>query len=74
MTNQTIETVTASQPASPTIDGPKAKGIRQVLRTLRLILKPTKYMDDSVRRYGYMFHIGSESASPLVYVGEPAGG
>lgn len=71
MTNQTIETVTASQPASPTIDGPKAKGIRQVLRTLRLILKPTKYMDDSVRRYGYMFQIGSESASPLVYVGEP---
>ncbi|MEO1623058.1 MAG: cytochrome P450, partial [Cyanobacteria bacterium J06632_3] len=72
MTNQTIETVTASQPASPTIDGPKAKGIRQVLRTLRLILQPTKYMDDSVRRYGYMFQIGSESASPLVYVGEPA--
>ncbi|MEL6554405.1 MAG: cytochrome P450 [Cyanobacteria bacterium J06621_11] len=72
MTNQTIETATANRPTSPTIDGPKAKGIRQILRILRLILQPTKYMDDSVQRYGPMFQIGRESASPLVYVGEPA--
>ncbi|MEM6597305.1 MAG: cytochrome P450 [Cyanobacteria bacterium P01_C01_bin.69] len=72
MVNQATDTVTASQIPSRTIDGPKAKGIRQILRILRLILQPTKYMDDSVRRYGPMFQIGSESASPLVYVGEPA--
>jgi len=76
MTNQAIDTatdtITASQLSSRTIDGPKAKGIRRILRILYLILQPTKYMDDSVRRYGAMFQIGSESASPLVYVGEPA--
>ncbi|MEO1792419.1 MAG: cytochrome P450 [Cyanobacteria bacterium J06629_19] len=72
MVNQATDTVTASQIPSRTIDGPKAKGIRQILRILRLILQPTKYMDDSVRRYGPMFQIGSASASPLVYVGEPA--
>ena len=32
---------------------------------------PTGYMDDKVRRYGLMFKIGSESASQLVYFGEP---
>ena len=72
MTIQTIETSSASQPTPSTLDGPKAKGIRQALRILRLILKPTKYMDDSVRRYGPMFQIGGESSPPLVYVGEPA--
>ena len=72
MTLQSAQTIKASQPTTPTIDGPKAKGIRKALRILRLILQPTKYMDDSVKRYGPMFQIGSESASPLVYVGEPA--
>lgn len=72
MTNKAASTATVSQLTSRTIDGPKAKGVRRVLRILRLILQPTKYMDDSVRRYGSMFQIGSESASPLVYVGEPA--
>ncbi|MGD1866774.1 MAG: cytochrome P450 [Phormidesmis sp.] len=59
------------QPISRTIDGPKAKGVRRMLRMLNLIMRPTKYMDDSVQRYGPMFQIGSESASPLVYVGVP---
>ena len=72
MTIQTAETIATSQSVPTPIDGPKAKGLRQILRILRLILQPTKYMDDSVRRYGSMFQIGSESASPLVYVGEPA--
>ncbi|MEL6351516.1 MAG: cytochrome P450 [Cyanobacteria bacterium J06627_28] len=72
MTNKATGTATVSQLTSRTIDGPKAKGIRRILRILRLILQPTKYMDDSVRRYGAMFQIGSESSSPLVYVGEPA--
>ncbi|MEM9093278.1 MAG: cytochrome P450, partial [Cyanobacteria bacterium P01_F01_bin.53] len=72
MTNQAVDTVTASQLTSRTIDGPKAKGIRGMLRVLHLILNPTKYMDDSVQRYGPMFQIGSDSPSPLVYVGEPA--
>ena len=72
MTIQTIETSAASQPTPSTLDGPKAKGFRQALRILRLILQPTKYMDDSVRRYGPMFQIGGESSPPLVYVGEPA--
>lgn len=69
--DKNTETVAADQLTSRTIDGPKAKGIRRILRILRLILQPTKYMDDSVRRYGPMFQIGSESASPLVYVGDP---
>ena len=72
MPSPAIDTNAASSLTSRPIDGPKAKGFRRVLRILRLILQPTKYMDDSVRRYGPMFQIGSESATPLVYVGEPA--
>lgn len=77
MTDKMIEMANSSQDVSSidgpnsSIDGPRAKGIRQFIRILRLILQPTKYMDDSVRRYGPMFQIGSESASPLVYVGDP---
>ncbi len=54
-----------------TIDGPKAKGLRRLLRVLYLILQPTNYMDDNVRRYGPTFQIGADSESPLVYVGDP---
>ena len=54
-----------------TIDGPKAKGLRRLLRVFYLILQPTNYMDDNVRRYGPTFQIGADSESPLVYVGDP---
>lgn len=73
MTPKAVETVAQSHhPGSRVIDGPKAKGLRRTLRLLRLILQPTRYMEDNVQRYGYMFKIGGESAPPLVYVGEPA--
>ncbi|MEM6518778.1 MAG: cytochrome P450 [Cyanobacteria bacterium P01_D01_bin.71] len=59
-------------PAPPRmLDGPKAKGLRRRLRILRLILRPTQYMEDNVRRYGPTFKIGGETSPPLVYVGEP---
>ncbi|MEM1309296.1 MAG: cytochrome P450, partial [Cyanobacteria bacterium P01_H01_bin.153] len=59
-------------PAPPRVlDGPKAKGLRRRLRILRLILQPTQYMEDNVRRYGPTFKIGGETSPPLVYVGEP---
>ena len=63
----------AAAPASPprSLDGPKAKGLRRTLRILKLILRPTEYMDDNVRRYGPMFKIGGETSPPLVYVGDP---
>ncbi|MGC1308302.1 MAG: cytochrome P450 [Phormidesmis sp.] len=54
-----------------TIDGPKAKGLRRLLRVFYLILQPTNYMDDNVQRYGPTFQIGAQSESPLVYVGDP---
>lgn len=57
--------------SNPTIDGPKAKGLRRLLRVFYLILRPTNYMDDNVRRYGATFQIGADSESPLVYVGDP---
>jgi len=72
MTTQFVET--AAQPNRPEhrkIDGPKAKGLRRTLRLFRLILQPTGYMDDNVRRYGSMFKIGGDSSPPLVYVGDP---
>lgn len=72
MTTQFVDT--AAQPNRPEhrkIDGPKAKGLRRTLRILRLILQPTEYMDDNVRRYGSMFKIGGDSSPPLVYVGDP---
>ncbi|MGB3766856.1 MAG: cytochrome P450 [Phormidesmis sp.] len=53
------------------IDGPKAKGLRRLLRVFYLILQPTNYMDDNVQRYGPTFQIGAQSESPLVYVGDP---
>ncbi|MGB3299729.1 MAG: cytochrome P450, partial [Phormidesmis sp.] len=53
------------------IDGPKAKGLRRLLRVFYLILQPTNYMDDNVQRYGPTFQIGADSESPLVYVGDP---
>lgn len=72
MTSQAAENIDSSNSREQhTIDGPKAKGLRRMFRILQLILQPTKYMEDSVQRYGSMFQIGSESASPLVYVGEP---
>ena len=63
----------ANSPESdrPKIDGPKAKGLRRLLRILHLILQPTSYMDKNVQRYGPTFQIGAESGSPLVYVGDP---
>lgn len=72
MTTKVVETAAqANQPAYLEIDGPKAKGLRRMLRIFRLILQPTGYMDDNVRRYGPMFQIGGDSPSPLVYVGDP---
>ena len=72
MTTKVVETATQSNPPEHReIDGPKAKGMRRILRIFRLILQPTGYMDDNVRRYGPTFKIGGESASPLVYVGDP---
>lgn len=58
-------------PENRQLDGPKAKGLRRTLRVLRLILQPTQYMDDNVRRYGPIFKIGGDSSPPLVYVGDP---
>ena len=43
------------EPGSPVIDGPKAKGLRRLLRVFYLILRPTNYMDDNVQRYGTTF-------------------
>ena len=72
MTIKVVQTAAQSNPPEHReIDGPKAKGLRRILRIFRLILQPTGYMDDNVRRYGPMFKIGSESASALVYVGDP---
>ena len=72
MTSQAAQSIDSSNNGGQyTIDGPKAKGLRRMFRILRLILQPTKYMESSVQRYGSMFQIGGESASPLVYVGEP---
>ena len=75
MTSQAAKNIDSSSTAiareQHTIDGPKAKGLRRMFRVLHLILQPTEYMEKSVQRYGSMFQIGSESASPLVYVGEP---
>lgn len=72
MTTKVVETAAqANQPAHPEIDGPKAKGLRRMLRIFRLILQPMGYMDDNVRRYGPMFQIGGDSSAPLVYVGDP---
>ena len=77
----TIETLDSSVETSPqpssgipasTIRGPQAKGLRKMLRLLRLILRPIDYMESSVRRYGDLFQIGADSAAPLVYVGDPA--
>jgi cytochrome P450 len=71
----TTEIAQAAFPTPPTeplpLDGPKAKGLRRTLRILRLILRPTEYMDDNVRRYGPMFKIGGDQSPPLVYVGDP---
>lgn len=36
---------------------------------MRLILQPTAYMDDNVKRYGPIFKIGGDR--PLVYAGDP---
>lgn len=72
MTSQFLET--DSQFASAkhqAIKGPESKGLRRTLRLLRLILQPTEYMDDNVRRYGHVFQIGGENSPPLVYVGDP---
>ncbi|MEL7067524.1 MAG: cytochrome P450 [Cyanobacteria bacterium J06581_3] len=76
----TIETLSSAAKTSPqpnsipasAIGGPKAKGLRQVLRILNLILRPIDYMESSVERYGDLFQIGADSATPLVYVGDPA--
>ncbi|MGF1515123.1 MAG: cytochrome P450 [Elainellaceae cyanobacterium] len=69
MTTNYVETPHISPLEHREIDGPKAKGLRRFLRVFRLILQPTEYMDDNVRRYGPMFKIGGER--PLVYVGDP---
>ena len=72
MTTQIAENAAPSdRPQQRTIDGPKAKGLRRTLRLLRLILRPTQYLDDNVRRYGPMFQIGGDKFPPLVYVGAP---
>jgi len=71
MTLQSTEPSSAAQPASAQLDGPKAKGLRRQLRILRLILQPTHYMEDNVRRYGPTFKIGGDNSPPLVYVGDP---
>ncbi|MEO0888193.1 MAG: cytochrome P450, partial [Cyanobacteria bacterium J06648_10] len=76
----TIETLSSAAKTSPqpnsipasAIGGPKAKGLRQVLRILNLILRPIDYMESSVERYGDLFQIGADTATPLVYVGDPA--
>ncbi|MGB3614403.1 MAG: cytochrome P450 [Elainellaceae cyanobacterium] len=65
----TVVDAIAHPPERPELDGPKAKGLKRILRVFRLILQPTGYMDDNVRRYGPMFKIGEER--PLVYVGDP---
>ncbi|MEL6381585.1 MAG: cytochrome P450 [Cyanobacteria bacterium J06626_18] len=72
MTTNFVETANSSNATSDrTLDGPKAKGLKRTLRVLRLILQPTQYMDDNVRRYGPVFKIGGENSPPLVYVGDP---
>ena len=72
MTNKVVDIPAQSNPPEHReIDGPKAKGLRRILRIFRLILQPVGYMDDNLRRYGPMFKIGGESGPPLVYVGDP---
>ena len=72
MTTKAVKTTAPSNPPKHReIDGPKAKGIKATLRVLRLILQPTGYMDDNVRRYGPMFKISRDNTPPLIYVGEP---
>ena len=72
MISQTVNTAAQPNPIEcAKIDGPKAKGLRGTLRLMRLILQPTSYFEDNVRRYGPMFKINRESSPPLVYVGEP---
>lgn len=71
MATQASNTHPTRHPSPKQLDGPKAKGLRRLLRVGRLILKPTQYMDDNVRRYGPIFQIGGDSAPPLVYVGDP---
>lgn len=67
-----VEPVTPlNRPEARLIDGPKAKGLRRILRICRLIFQPTGYMDDNVRRYGPTFQLGGDDAPPLVYVGDP---
>lgn len=69
---QTVETTPPPNGPTPReLDGPKAKGLRRTLRVLRLILQPTGYMEDNVRRYGPVFKIGGDTSPPLVYVGDP---
>lgn len=73
MTPSAIDPTASANPlAPPELDGPKAKGLRRTLRIFQLILQPTDYMEDNVRRYGPTFKIGGETAPPLVYVGDPA--
>lgn len=72
MTTHFVEPTTQNNfPPAKELDGPKAKGLRRTLRLLRLILRPTDYMEDNVRRYGPMFKIGGDTAPPLIYVGVP---
>ncbi|MEM6353163.1 MAG: cytochrome P450 [Cyanobacteria bacterium P01_D01_bin.14] len=68
---KSVETATSAHSEYRQLDGPKAKGLRRVFRLLRLILRPTSYMDDSVRRHGHTFIIGADTDAPLVYVGDP---
>lgn len=72
MTTKFTQTTTHFDPSEHrVIDGPKAKGLKRTLRVLRLILQPTEYMDDNVRRYGCVFQIGGETSPPVVYAGDP---
>jgi len=72
MTIKVLETAAQSnRPEHRELDGPKARGLRRILRIFRLILQPTGYMDDNVRLYGPMFKVGGENEVPLVYVGDP---
>ncbi len=72
MTTKLVDTTAQAHPSEPReLDGPKAKGLKRFLRILRLVVQPTGYLDDNVRRYGPTFQIGGDSSPPLVYVGDP---
>ena len=54
-------------------NGPKTSGNLAILRRLKLILRPIKYLEDYAQSYGDIFKIGGEKSAPFVYISNPEG-